>query len=135
MGNDNAAEGNHAGDPLTSDLGDPCGRRHTRRQTRLTELEFARAIKIQEPKRFTGTPNEDFNTQWVTMQVYIEDQPERFPKEHRTIGWIGSVIDKYAAACHIQWIKGTLSGAHAKLLSGYVPHWPRLPPPASPAHN
>jgi hypothetical protein len=29
-------------------------------------------------------------------------------------------MDKYAAAWHIQWLKGTLSGRHPKSITGYV---------------
>jgi hypothetical protein len=41
------------------------------------------------------------------MEVYIRDQPEKFPNDERTIDWIGSLMDRYAAAWHIQWLKGT----------------------------
>jgi len=54
------------------------------------------------------------------MQVYIENQPEKFPKDEITIDWIGSVMDKYAAAWYIQWIKGTFNGTHPKSLTSYV---------------
>jgi hypothetical protein len=54
------------------------------------------------------------------MEVYIRDQPEKFPNDKRTIDWIGSLMDKYAAAWHIQWIKGTLSGKHPKLITACV---------------
>jgi hypothetical protein len=54
------------------------------------------------------------------MEVYIWVQPEKFPNDKRTIDWIGSLMDKYAAACHIQWIKGTVSGKHPKSITGYI---------------
>jgi hypothetical protein len=54
------------------------------------------------------------------MEVYIRDQPEKFPNDERTIDWIGSLMDKYAAAWHIQRIRGTLSGKHPKSITGYV---------------
>jgi len=52
--------------------------------------------------------------------VNIEDHPERFPKDERTIDWIGSLMDKYAAAWHPQCIMGRLNGIHPKSLTGYV---------------
>jgi len=67
-----------------------------------------------------GKPGEDFDTCWVLVQVYIEDQPEKFPKDQRTIEWIGSLMESYAASWHIQWLKGTLNGTHPKSLTGYV---------------
>ena len=63
---------------------------------------------------------EDFDTWWVLVQVYIEDQPEKFPKDERTIDWIGSLMDSYAASWHIQWLRGTLNGTHPKSMTGYV---------------
>jgi len=77
-------------------------------------------MKIKEPKKFFGKPGEDFDTWWVLVQVYIEDQPEKFPKDQRTIDWIGSLMDSYAASWHIQWLKGTLNGTHPKSMTGYV---------------
>jgi len=96
------------------------GRRPSRRQRRIKELEFAKPMKIKEPKKFFGKPGEDFDTWWVLVQVHIEDQPEKFPKDQRTIDWIGSLMDSYAASWHIQWIKGTLNGTHPKSMIGYV---------------
>jgi hypothetical protein len=54
------------------------------------------------------------------MEVYIRDQPEKFPNDERTIDWIGSLMDKYATSCHIQWIRGTLTGKHPKSITGYI---------------
>jgi hypothetical protein len=54
------------------------------------------------------------------VEVYIHDQPEKFPKDERTIDWIGSLMDRYAATWHIQWIKGTLTGKHRKLITMYI---------------
>jgi len=96
------------------------GRRPSRRQRRIKELEFAKPIKIKEPKKFFGKPGEDFDTWWILVQVYIEDQPERFPKDQRTIDWIGSLMERYAASWHIQWLKGTLNATHPKSMTGYV---------------
>ena len=83
-------------------------------------MEFAKPIKIKEPKKFFVKLGEDFDTWWVLVQVYIEDQPEKFPKDQRTIDWIGSLMESYAASWHIQWIKGTLNGTHPKSMTGYV---------------
>jgi len=54
------------------------------------------------------------------VEVFIQDQAEKFPKDERTIDWIGSLMDRYAAAWHIQWIKGTLRGKHPKRITGYI---------------
>jgi len=54
------------------------------------------------------------------MEVYIPDQSEKFPNDERTIDWIGSLMDKYAAAWHIQWIKGIMSGKYQKSITGYI---------------
>lgn len=54
------------------------------------------------------------------MEVYIHDEPEKFPKDERTIDWIGSLMDKYAAAWYIQWIKGTVLGKYPKSITGYI---------------
>ena len=70
-------------DPL--DHGDAGGRRMSRRKRRITELEFAKQIKIRQPKRFQGTPADDFDMWWVLVQVNIEDQREKFCKDERTI--------------------------------------------------
>jgi len=56
----------------------------------------------------------------VLVQVYSEDKPEKFQKDERTIDWIGSLMDSYAAAWHIQRLKGTLAGVHLKSMTGYV---------------
>jgi len=107
-------------DPPPSDHGRPSGRRPSRRQRRIKDLESSKPIKIKEPKKFYGKPGEDFDTWWVLVQVYIKDQPERFPEDERTIDWIGSLMDSYASSWHIQWLKGTLSGLHPKSMTGYV---------------
>jgi len=125
---DGAAEDDAAGgggpppppDPPPSDHGGPSGRRPSRRQRRIKDLESSKPIKIKEPKKFYGKPGEDFDTWWILVQVYIKDQPERFPEDERTIDWIGSLMDSYASSWHIQWLKGTLSGLHPKSMTGYV---------------
>jgi len=121
---DDAEEGNGGDppppDPPPSDHGGPSGRRPSRRQRRIKDLESSKPIKIKEPKKFLGKPGEDFNTWWILVQVYSKDQPERFPEDERTIDWIGSLMDSYAASWHIQWLKGTLSGLHPKSMTGYV---------------
>jgi len=118
----NAAEGGDPSppDPPPSDHGGHPERRPSRRQRRIKDLESSKPIKIKEPKKFLGKPGEDFDTWWVLVQVYIKDQPERFPEDERTIDWIGSLMDSYAASWHIQWLKGTLSGLHPKSMTGYV---------------
>jgi len=73
-----------------------------------------------EPKKSYGKAGEDFNTWWVQVQVYVEDQPKKIPKDERTIDWIGSIIDGYAASWHIQWLEGTLNGIHPKSMTRYV---------------
>jgi len=89
-------------------------------QRRNKELEFAKPIEIREPTRFEEIPGDHFDTCWILVQVYIEAQPEKFPKDERTIDWIGSLMDKYASAWHIQWLKGTLNGVHPKSMNGYI---------------
>ena len=126
-GNDGVGNGNGGGgppgppDPPPSDHGGAAGgRRASRCQRRMKESEFATSIQLKEPKPFEGKPWEDFDTWWVLVQVYIEDQPEKIPKDQRTINWIGSLTDKYAAAWHIQWLEGTLNGVHPQSMMGYV---------------
>jgi len=125
-GADGGADGGAAGDPPPppdpppSDYGGARGRRISRRQRQIKQLEFAKPIKIKEPKKFFGKPGEDFDTWWMLVQVYIEDQLEKFPKDERTIDWIRSLMDSYAASWHIQWLKGTLVGLHPKSMTGYV---------------
>lgn len=57
----------------------------SRRQRRIKELEFAKPIKIKEPKRFEGKPGDDFDTWWILIQVYIKDQLGKIPEDERTI--------------------------------------------------
>jgi hypothetical protein len=92
----------------------------SRRQQRIRELAFAKPSKIKEPINFFGNASEDFDTWRIFVQVYIEDQPAKFAKDKRTIDWIGSLMTSYAASWHIHWIKGTLSGAYPKSMTGYV---------------
>jgi len=86
-----AAGGRAAGDPPPppnppqSDQGGAGGWRMSQRQRHIRELEFAKPIKIKKPKKFFGKPGEDFDTWWVLLQVSVEDQPEKFPKEEQTI--------------------------------------------------
>jgi len=121
-----AAGGNgDAGDPPPPGSGPPTEHRdrnprQSPRQGRIQELQYAKPIGIKEPKQFEGKPGEDFDTWWIMMEVYIHDQPEKFPKNERTIDWIGSLMDTYAAAWHIQWIQGTLSGKYPKSITGCI---------------
>jgi hypothetical protein len=107
-------------DPPPSDHGGAGEWRISRRHRRIKELEFAKPIKIKEPINFFGNAGEDFDTWWILVQIYIEDQPEKFPKDERMIDWIGSLMKSNAASWHIQWIKGTLSGAHPKSMTRYI---------------
>jgi len=107
-------------DPPPSDNGRGGAGRMSRRRRRIKDLEFAKPIKIKEPKMFFGKAGEDFDTWWVLVQVYIRDQPEKFPEDERTIDWIGSLMDSYAASWHIQWLKGTLAGLYPKSMTGYI---------------
>jgi hypothetical protein len=54
------------------------------------------------------------------VEVYIHEQPEKLPKDKRTIDRIGSVMYRYVAAWHIYWMKGTVSGNHPKSIPGYI---------------
>jgi len=118
-----------AGDPPPPGSGPPSdhnnnnnnnNNRLSRRQRRIQELQYAKPIKIKEPKRFEGKIGDDFEVWWMMMEVYIQNQPEKFPNDKRTIDWIGSLMDKYAAAWHVQWIKGTINGKHPTSITGYV---------------
>jgi hypothetical protein len=92
----------------------------SRRQRQIKESDFGKPIKIKEHKNFYGNACQDFDTWRLLVQVYIEDHPEKFPKDEQTIDWIGSLMDSYAASWHIQWIKGILAGLHLKSMTGYV---------------
>jgi hypothetical protein len=107
-------------DPPPSDHGGNGGTHMSRWQPRIRELEFAKLIKIKEPINFFGNAGDDFDTWRIFVQVYIEDQLEKFPKDMRTIDCIESLMKSYAASWHIQWIKRTLSGAYPESMTGYV---------------
>ena len=109
-----------ASEPSDHGDGNRNNNRLSRRQRRIQELQYAKPIKIKEPKRFEGKVGDDFETWWIMMEVYIQDQPEKFPNDNRTIDWIGSLMDKYAAAWHVQWIRGTRNGKHPKSITGYI---------------
>lgn len=83
-------------------------------------MEFPKCIKIREPKRFEVKPGDDFDTWWTLVQVYIEDQLEKFPKDERTIDWMRCLRDRYAAAWHIQWLKRTLNGIYPMSMREYI---------------
>jgi len=107
-------------DPPPSDQNCPDGTRMARRQRRIKELEFAKPIKIKKPQRFEGRLGEDFDTWWILVQLYIQDQPEKFPKDEKTIDWSGLQMDKYAALWHIHRPTVTMMGIHPKSITGYV---------------
>lgn len=90
------------------------------RQRAIKELEFAKPIKIKKPNKFYGNAAEDFNTWWVLIQAYVKDHPVIFPKDERTIDWIGSLQESHAGSWNMQWIKGTLAGIHWKSMTGNV---------------
>jgi hypothetical protein len=96
------------------------GRRMSRRRRRTKQLEFAKQMKIKEPKKFYGKAGEDFDTWWVLVQVYIKDQPERLLEDERTINWIVSLMESYAASCHIHWLKAKLAGTYPNSMTGYI---------------
>jgi len=60
--------------------------------------------------------------QWFGSGLEPDPEPTREfgPIANNTIDWIGSLMNKYAAAWHIQWLKGTLNGTHPKSMTGYV---------------
>jgi hypothetical protein len=87
------------------------------RQGRIKELEVAKPIKMKEPKMFYGNAGEDFDTWWVLVQVNIEDQTEKFPEDERTIDWIESLMESFAASSHVQWIKATFAGMHTQSMT------------------
>jgi hypothetical protein len=37
-------------------------------------------------------PEDDIDTWWMMVEVYIHDHSEKFPKADKTIDWIRSVI-------------------------------------------
>jgi hypothetical protein len=82
-----AAGGGAAGDPPPppdqppTDHGGAGERRMSRRQRWIKELEFANPIQIKKPKQFYGNVGKDFDTWWIFVQVYIEDQPEKITKD------------------------------------------------------
>jgi hypothetical protein len=82
--------------------------------------EFAQPIKMREPTCFEGKPEDDFETWWILLQINIKDELEKFPKDRRTMDWIGSLMDRYAAAWHIQWLKRMWNGAYLISIIGYI---------------
>jgi len=102
-GDGNAANGNTGNPPqqvLTSILANR-NPHHSWRHQITEELKFAKPIKIKEPRRSKRQSGEDFDTWWVRMEVYIQDQLEKCPKDERTIDWIDFLIDKYTASWYI----------------------------------
>jgi len=41
-------------------------------------------LKFRNQRGSKGKPGDNFDTWWVLVQVYIEGQPEKFPKDNRT---------------------------------------------------
>jgi hypothetical protein len=68
-------------DPPPSDHTGAGGRRMSRRQQRIKQLEFTKPITFTDPINFFGNAGEDFDTWSILVQVYIEDQPENLQKD------------------------------------------------------
>jgi hypothetical protein len=51
----------------------------------INDLNFDNAKIIGEPKWFKGWPGDDYEMWWILVHVYIDDQPQKFPKDERTI--------------------------------------------------
>jgi len=54
-----------------------------------------------KPTIFEGKPGEDFDTWWIIVEVYIHNQQEKFPNDDRSIDWICSLRDTYAAVWNV----------------------------------
>jgi len=67
-------------------------------------------MKLKDPYPFEGKPGDDFEAWWIMVQTFIQDQPEKFDETGRTINWVGGLLEKYAAAWHIQWERQALAG-------------------------
>jgi len=89
----------------------PSGRR--RRKAKV------KPIKLKDPVPFEGKPGDDFDAWWITVQTFIQDQPEKFDDSGRTINWIGGLMRKYAAAWHVQWERQALRGVFPRSWTTY----------------
>lgn len=79
------------------DIGDRNNPQRSHRQRRIKEILYPNSILIIEATRLEGRPGEDFDTWWISVEVYIHNQQEKFPKDDRTIDRIGFLMDKYNA--------------------------------------
>jgi len=91
--------------------GPPEGRRRRRAKVK--------PIKLKDPFPFEGKPGDDFDAWWITVQTFIQDQPEKFDDSGRTINWIGGLMRKYAAAWHVQWERQALKGLFPRSWTTY----------------
>jgi len=103
-------------DPRPSDHSNDNNNYHqqSRKLWCIQELQYATLIGTKDAKRFEGEQGEDIEPSWIVVEVYRPDWPGQLPKDERTIGSIGFLIDTYATACHVKWLKGALSGKHPK---------------------
>ena len=56
---------------------------------------------------------------WNIVQIFIQDQPEKFDDSGRTINWIRGFLKKYAAAWHVQWERQALQGKFPRSWTTY----------------
>jgi len=59
-------------------------------------------MKLNDLYPFEGKPEEHCDAWWITVETFIQDQPENFEDKGRSIDWIEGPLKKYAAAWHIQ---------------------------------
>jgi len=76
-------------------------------------------IKLKDAFPFEGKPGDDFDPWWITVQTFIQDQPEKFDNTGRTINLIGGLMRKYAAAWHVQWERQALKGVFPRSWTTY----------------
>jgi hypothetical protein len=76
-------------------------------------------IKLKDSYPFEGKPGDDFETWWIMVQTFIQDQPEKFDNTGRTINWAGGLLKKYAAAWHVQWERQALAGKFPRSWTTY----------------
>ena len=76
-------------------------------------------IKLKDPYSFEGKPGEDFDAWWIIVQIFIQDQPEKFDNSGRTINWIRGFLRQFAAAWHVQWERQALAGKFPRSWTTY----------------
>ena len=77
-------------------------------------------IKLKDPYPFEGKAGDDFEARWIMVQIFIHDQPEKFDETGRTINWVGGLLNKYAAARHVQWERQALPGKFPRSWTTYL---------------